>query len=672
MGFSTIGGSFGGGAPETPAGDGSTQLAFKTISVSGQSDVVADTVDDTLTLAAGSNVTITTTAGTDTVTIASSGGGSALNGIDDQSSSLDDCITILDAEVVINEDGDNQDFRVEGDTVTSLLHCDAGNDRVGIGTATPGATLHIHKDLNAADDLGDFDNYQLVISGGTATNDTTGLLLTGSSDTYGGSAIVHYDTGAGQGDLAFLTKRSGSAEPPTESLRLKDDGTVGIGTSDPDALLEIAEENFDAEILVSAYHDTEATAPIVRFRKADNTEASPAAVDDNAVLGVVDFLGHDGTNFERGAKIEARIDGTPTNQGASCALLMSMDTSSFVDSSTNSISTTVNGATQDSSDKKYGTSSMSLDGSNDYVSVAANSALAVGTDHTWEMWVKFETGGIVQLFNSFGSTSTKGHFAIERDNGSGNGEIKLSWNTGSGWTTVSATYASGVFPTGWNHYAFVKEGSTWTGYLNGTSFDTDSDSSTVAANFGTTVMDIGRYQNDDGTYAYYASRIDDLRITQSAVYTSSFTAPDQIASAFNDLPTELTFWTTPDNTSTAVERLSIKPDGRGLSSFTAKAWANWEVPSGTVTLNGSHNVSSITDNSVGSFTVNFTNNSANTTYAVVGSAVGTYNGSIVSLGYGGGDTTWQWTDKFEIECRGNTTGTTVRDPEDMCAIVFGD
>lgn len=48
--------------------------AFKTISVSGQSDVVADAVEDTLTLAAGSGITITTAASTDTITIASSSG----------------------------------------------------------------------------------------------------------------------------------------------------------------------------------------------------------------------------------------------------------------------------------------------------------------------------------------------------------------------------------------------------------------------------------------------------------------------------------------------------------------------------------------------------------------------------------------------------------------------
>lgn len=46
-----------------------TANSFKTISVSGQSDVVADSAADTLTLAAGTNVTLTTDASTDTVTI---------------------------------------------------------------------------------------------------------------------------------------------------------------------------------------------------------------------------------------------------------------------------------------------------------------------------------------------------------------------------------------------------------------------------------------------------------------------------------------------------------------------------------------------------------------------------------------------------------------------------
>ena len=47
---------------------------FKTISVSGQSDIVADGVEDTLTIVAGTGTTITTNAGTDTITIAAGTG----------------------------------------------------------------------------------------------------------------------------------------------------------------------------------------------------------------------------------------------------------------------------------------------------------------------------------------------------------------------------------------------------------------------------------------------------------------------------------------------------------------------------------------------------------------------------------------------------------------------
>jgi hypothetical protein len=58
--------------PATTTVGGTQVAAFGTIAVSGQSDVVADAVNDTLTFAEGSGVTITTDASTDTVTIAAS------------------------------------------------------------------------------------------------------------------------------------------------------------------------------------------------------------------------------------------------------------------------------------------------------------------------------------------------------------------------------------------------------------------------------------------------------------------------------------------------------------------------------------------------------------------------------------------------------------------------
>lgn len=51
----------------------------------------------------------------------------------------------------------------------------------------------------------------------------------------------------------------------------------------------------------------------------------------------------------------------------------------------------------------------------------------------------------------------------------------------------------------------------------------------------------------------------------------------------------------------------------------AKAWVNFNG-TGTVTIRASFNVSSITDNGTGDYTINFTDSMADANYAVVGSS----------------------------------------------------
>jgi len=72
----------------------------------------------------------------------------------------------------------------------------------------------------------------------------------------------------------------------------------------------------------------------------------------------------------------------------------------------------------------------------------------------------------------------------------------------------------------------------------------------------------------------------------------------------------------------ATEALKITSDGRGLSQFTAKVWANYDGNSNSV--RDSHNVSGVTDNGTGDYTYTFANAMANTNYAVVS---GVHNGT---------------------------------------------
>jgi hypothetical protein len=77
--------------------------------------------------------------------------------------------------------------------------------------------------------------------------------------------------------------------------------------------LELAKDSGDAYVQITSAHDTEATTSQVIFRKADGSNASPALVDDNAVLGTIKFQGYDGNSYANGAVIQALVDGTPAD-----------------------------------------------------------------------------------------------------------------------------------------------------------------------------------------------------------------------------------------------------------------------------------------------------------------------------------------------------------------------
>jgi hypothetical protein len=126
--------------------------------------------------------------------------------------------TNLDAAVTINESGNAVDFRVESDGNANALLVDGTNNRVGVGCA-PGHPFEVRAGANT----------HVVCVSNTNGNDVIRLTSQASS---GDAEIIGFENSA-SGTHAEKFKINSSGQTHFSG------GNVGIGTTDPDSLLEL-------------------------------------------------------------------------------------------------------------------------------------------------------------------------------------------------------------------------------------------------------------------------------------------------------------------------------------------------------------------------------------------------------------------------------------------------
>jgi hypothetical protein len=195
----------------------------------------------------------------------------------------------------------------------------------------------------------------------------------------------------------------------------------------------------------------------------------------------------------------------------------------FLDSGPSTFSITRNGNTTQGSFSPYGSNwSNYFDGFGDYLSIANNAALNMGTgDFTVEAWINISN-------IDFRCIICLGQY----NNGAGvlritnSGNLQWYWNDASFIVTSSTTVTVGV----WSHVAVVRLSGTTKLYINGTNSGSGSDSNSYSSTYPTWVGS----ENQGSVVSPFHGNISNVRVVKgTAVYTSNFTPPTSALTAIS-------------------------------------------------------------------------------------------------------------------------------------------
>jgi hypothetical protein len=191
---------------------------------------------------------------------------------------------------------------------------------------------------------------------------------------------------------------------------------------------------------------------------------------------------------------------------------------SFVDDKGLSYSS-VGGAALTTTGPKFGTASLALNGTTQYIEAADNAAFKIGGGNfTIEAWIYLSsvpTSGAFAPIAAHGNSVTTGTYFFAVSSASA-----LHFSFGAAGTTVAG---GSISLNTWTHVAVVQGGGNISLYVNGTSV---ASSGVSLATFASGVFRIGRGRAASSNY--FNGRIDEFRLTKGlARYTTSFTAPTE-------------------------------------------------------------------------------------------------------------------------------------------------
>ena len=161
----------------------------------------------------------------------------------------------------------------------------------------------------------------------------------------------------------------------------------------------------------------------------------------------------------------------------------------------------------------------------------------------------------------------------------------VSSNVSSGWNIVNGTTGGSVSASAWNHGAVVFDGSTYKAYLNGSQVISVTSSTAVASQSSSQII-VGTTADGNSAQSWNGY-IDEVRVTQAALWTQAFTPPARrdtlsISDGMMYNGTCFDF----DGTDDLV--LTNDPVITGTGDFTYTAWINRATVNGTDYICGNY------------------------------------------------------------------------------------
>jgi hypothetical protein len=190
----------------------------------------------------------------------------------------------------IRPSGDIAFFAQDG--TTSDFYWDKSTSRLGLGTTSPDAVVHVFKQINYSGTNFE-DNLHFLIDNGTVTNHTAVLMFNSSGTDVSNkkSGITGGNYFSNKHGLAFFGDMSGKDRSANPDAFIDSSGNVGIGTTSPETML----------------HLSSSSGSIIRLEDQD------ASAENNSLIGALEFYSLESENVGEGVKAAVRGYNSSTN-----------------------------------------------------------------------------------------------------------------------------------------------------------------------------------------------------------------------------------------------------------------------------------------------------------------------------------------------------------------------